>query len=167
MSIPIRQPIQVHIRWGKAKGKKQVQAALHACILNAFSRTVDSAIDLMKEIVPESRFRQPPYPPSYKSEQLMQTAIDILSQSLTRMGLGSGLKKRYFLRYGFPAKYAQYLSTGRRKVKWSKTSSERGFYSTIKLQIVTQFRIFLREELATQRAAKLALRKYIGAKIYG
>ena len=167
MSIPTTIPIRIHTRWGKARGKKQIQAALHACIFNAFSRTVDSAIDLMKEIVPESRFRKPPYPPSYKSEQLMQTAIDILSQSLTKMGLGSGLKKRYYLKYGFPAKYAQPLSRGRKKVKWSKSTSERGFYSTIKLHIHTQFRIFLREELATKRAAKLALKKFIGAKQFG
>ena len=103
MSIVVRQPIKVYIKWGQARGKKQVEAALHATIIRAMNIAIRNTIDLMEEIVPESEFRTPPYPPSYKSEALLQTAITILRKSFKEMKAGGGLKKVYRLRFGFPA----------------------------------------------------------------
>ena len=85
--IPVRQPIQVWMKWGQAKGKRQVKAALHAAIANALELAVQDAIDYMREIVPESIKRRPPYSAKQqeRSEALMKTAIGILEDSLTQM----------------------------------------------------------------------------------
>lgn len=164
--LPTRQPIEIHILWGKARGLKAVQATLHQCLINASKTAVRQTRIYMEKIVPESRFRKPPYPPSYKSESLLESALVILMKSLAEIESGSALKPRYFLKLGFPASYAGYLSRGRRPVKWSKPSSERGFYSKSKLFLIRAFKAALKDELATQRAAKLAVTKYIGTRSY-
>lgn len=162
MSIPIRQPIQIHILWGKARGLKQVQASLNASILRALRTAVVATIKIMREIVPESIFRSPPYPPSYKSERLMETAITILQKSLADMGRGGRLKKRYFLRYGYPAEYAQDINLKRNVEKWSKEGSETGFFGTAKQVLISELRKALKFELSRPRALQLELTKYLG-----
>ena len=167
MSIAVQQPIKVYIKWGQARGKKQVEAALHATIIRAMNVAIRYTIDLMEEIVPESEFRSPPYPPSYKSEALLQTAITILRKSFKEMKAGGGLKKVYRLRFGFPASYARYINLKRNVRKWSKKGSKTGFAGETKQMLIREFRLALKIELQSQRAAKLALTKYIGVKRYG
>lgn len=162
MSIPIRQPIQIHINWGQARGLKQVQASLNASILRALRTAVVATIKIMREVVPESIFRSPPYPPSYKTERLMETAITILNKSLAEQGRGGGLKRRYFLRYGFPAKYARYINLKRNVQNWSKEGSETGFFGIGKQVLIQELRAALRFELSRPRAQQLELTKYIG-----
>ncbi len=167
MSIATGQPVRVFIRWGDAKGKKKVEAALHATLIRAMNTAKRNTIDYMEDIVPESEFRSPPYPPSYKSEALLQSAIDILNRSFTDMKSGGGLKKVYRFKFGFPASYARYINLKRNVKKWSKAGSKTGFAGKTKQRLIKEFRLALKLELQTQRAAKLELSKYIGVKKYG
>ncbi len=167
MSIAVRQPVKVYILWGKAKGKKQVEAALHATIIRAMNIAKKRTQDLMEDIVPESEFRSPPYPKSYKSEALLQTAIDILSESFTDMKSGSALKKVYKFKFGFPASYARHINLKRNVQKWSKTGSKTGFFGKSKQKLIAEFRLALKEELRSKRAVELQLTKYIGVKDFG
>lgn len=162
MSIPVRQPVQIHINWGQARGLKQVQASLNASILRALKHAVNETIKVMQRIVPESEERVPPYPPSYKTERLMATAIAILTDSLAAQGRGGGLQKRYFIEYGYPAKYAKHINVKRNVKKWSKPGSETGFFGTAKQVLIQELRKALRFELSRPRAQQLELTKFIG-----
>ena len=162
MSIPVQQPVQIYIRWGQARGLKQVQASLNAAILRALSTAVKATIRLMEEIVPESIYRVPPYPPSYESEALMETAISILEDSLAEAKRGTGLKPRYALKYGYPASYARHINLKRNVRKWSKRGSRAGFYGFIKQFLIETLKAALRYELSRPRAQQLELSKYVG-----
>lgn len=166
MSIPVRQPVKVYIKWGQARGKRQVETAIHATIIRAMNVAIRNTIDLMEDIVPESEFRDPPYPPSYKSQALLQTAILILRQSLKDMKAG-GFKKIYKIKFGFPATYARYINLKRNVRKWSKAGSKTGFYGESKQVLIREFKAALKIELQSQRAAKLSLTKFIGVKSFG
>ena len=161
MSIASRQPVQIFIKWGEAKGKKKVQAALHQAIINALSDAVDDTETYMKEIVPESKKRDPPYPPSYKSEALMTTAIHVLTDSLAAMETG-GLKHRYYLKYGYPASYAQKINLKRNVRKWSKPGSKTGFFGKAKQKLIRRMRVHLKDYLSKEAAVKTDAKKYLG-----
>ena len=162
MSIATRQPVQIHITWGALKGLPKIRTALHNAIVRALKRAVKRTITLMDEIVPESEERVPPYPESYKSEALLATAKDILNNSFTTMKKG-GFKRRYFLKYGYPASYARFINLKRNVKNWSKEGSETGFFGQAKQLLIKA----MREELKVELVKNPQLSQFIGARIFG
>ena len=172
MSIPTKQPIKIWINWGDAKGKPKIQAALHGAIIRVLRKAKLATEQIMREVVPESEVAVGRYSAKQKelSEGLLSKAKIILEQSFHQQKVG-GYKPRYFLRLGFPAKYAKYISrmnvygvwSKQRGRGWSKAGSQRNFFSLSKLKLITTFREGLKEELERQPK----LKPYIGAKKLG
>lgn len=163
MSIATTHPVKIFINWGSAKGVRGIESALHAAMIRTFQKATDRTTDLMKVIVPESIKRVPPYPPSAqkKSEALMETAIDILEQSMTELTRG-GFKRIYKLKLGFPASYAARVNL-MRNVRWSKKGSKAGFSGKSKKLLIQT----LRQELKKELSAEPKLKPYIGKRQYG
>ena len=159
-----RQPVQIHIKWGQIKGLTRIKSALHAAIIAAFERAVDNTVVLMKDIVPESIKRRPPYSTKQqeRSERMMRTAIRLLEDSFAVMELGT-LKKRYFLKFGYTASYARHINIKRNVKKWSKAGSETGFAGQTKRLLIQE----IRKELKIELAKDPELRGFVGAREFG
>ena len=159
-----RQPVQIHIKWGQIRGLTRIQSALHAAIIEAFEIAVDNTVDLMREIVPESIKRRPPYSKKQqaRSERMMRTAIRLLENSFAVMELGT-LKKRYFLKFGYTTFYAPHINIKRNVKKWSKKGSETGFAGQTKRLLIQE----IRKELQRVLARDPELRGFVGAREFG
>lgn len=164
MAYPISQPIKIWIRWGEIRGRKAIEAAIHAAIGRALEVAVFATIDLMRKIVPESILRRPPYSTKQqaRSEKLMITAITKIFESLLSQQLG-GFKKRYGIKFGYYASYARFINLKRNVRKWSKKGSKTGFYGETKQELIQS----MREALAFELDLQPRLKQYIGAKRYG
>ncbi len=192
MSIPVRQPIQINIKWGKARGLEQVLAALASALSAAFIYALDETIAYMTSIVPESAAAKQRYEPKTKRrrkrtkygsgyagylrrrrakgglESLLDTALEILFTEKKKISqlTGADIGRRIGVKFGYPSYYASYINL-KRNVVWSKGSSQTGFYGKTKQKLISSFKLKFREELRTQTAVNLALTKYIGVKVYG
>lgn len=172
MSIPTKQPIKIWINWGEVKGKAKIQAALHGAIIRTLRKAKIATERIMEEVVPESEVAVGRYSAKQKalSEGLLSKSKVILEESFLKQKIG-GYKTYYFLRLGFPAKYAKYISrmniygvwSKQRGRGWSKAGSQRNFFSLSKLKMLTTFREGLKEELERQPK----LKQYIGVKKLG
>ena len=113
---------------------KIIKKQLHLAIIRGFTKAVQMTIEYAKRIVPESHpgdknIRDPPYPPSYETEQLMNTYIDALSRSLTKLIRGrTTLRKEYTIQQlGWDdVSYAEMVND-MKGVNWTKATSEGGF----------------------------------------
>ena len=105
---------------------------LHLAILRGITKAVEATIQYAKLIVPESHpdnTNPRPYPPSYETEQLMNTYIDMLRMSLTAMKRGpTTLRPEYTIQQlGWDmVSYAEYVNE-MKGVRWTKATSESGF----------------------------------------
>ena len=193
MSIPVRQPVKIYIKWGKARGKVQVKDALAAAISAAFTVAINATIELMVEIVPESAANKARYNPKtarrrkntkYGSgyagylarraamgdpESLLDTALAVLTDEKRRISklTGSDIGRLISVKFGYPSKYASYINLKRSVKQWSKTGSKTGFFGATKQIFIEMFKIALKQELSTKKAADLKLTKYIGVKSFG
>ena len=158
--IPTIRPITVTPKLGNAAGKKEVKAALRQMILRALNVARKLTITYMEEIVPESIYRVPDYPDSYKSEALLEGAVAILNTSYRKMKVGAGLKPVYSLELGFPASYAKHVDK-MKGVNWSKPGSQGDFYCKTKAFLIRAFRAALKRELQKHKARTLALKQRI------
>ena len=191
-AIAIRQPIRVHIRWGKARGLEQVKTALAAALSAAFLYAINETIALMTQIVPESAADKGRYEPKtsrrrkktkYGSgyagylrrrrakgdqESLLDTALEILTAEKRKISALTGMDigRQIGIKFGYPSSYASFINL-KRNVRWSKGGSKTGFYGKTKQRLINTFRAQLREELSKQTAIKLSLTKYIGTRAYG
>lgn len=89
-------------------------------LARALRTIIAKMINFLKRIVPESKYRVPPYPPSYKSEQLYNSAVNVLR-------LSSSTNSFLSVNYGYPANYASFVND-MSGVKWSKPGSKSQFY---------------------------------------
>ena len=109
-----------------------IKKQLHLAILRGITKAVEMTIVYPKRIVPESHpgDRNPrPYPDSYETEQLMNTYIDALNRSLTKLKRGrTTLRKEYKIQQlGWDeVSYAQMVND-MSGVNWTKATSEGGF----------------------------------------
>jgi len=141
--------------------KKRVEKQMHLAIVRGITAAVKAAIQLAKLIVPESHpdgRNIRPYPPSYETEQLMNTYIDFLNMSLTRMKRGkTSLREKYIVQQlGWDmVSYAEYAND-MIGVKWTKATSESGFIEKLDNYLCRLVPIMVQQELlAVDRGQQL------------
>lgn len=145
MSVPDFTP-KISMKLGRIKSTKarEIKFAIYQSLMRALTRAVARTVAEMLIILPESRFRRPSYPPSYKTERLAATAIHVLRRSLADLK-AKGFKvsvTRYELFLDFPASYTKWVNE-MRGVRWSKPSTEEGF-----VELTQQFLLsVIRDEL--------------------
>ena len=111
---------------------KIIKKQLHLAILRGITKADEMTIEYAKRIVPESHPNDTnprPYPPSYETEQLMNTYIDELRNSLRKLKRGrTTLRKEYTIQQlGWDdVSYAEMVND-MKGVNWTKATSEGGF----------------------------------------
>lgn len=139
----------------------RVKKQLHLAIVRGITKAVKATIELAKMIVPESHpggRNIRPYPPSYETEQLMNTYIDFLNMSLTRMKRGkTTLREEYVVQQlGWDmVSYAEPVNE-MIGVKWTKATSESGFIEKLNNYLCRLVPIMVQQELlAVDRGQQL------------
>lgn len=136
----------------KTESVKIIKKQLHLAIIRGVTKAVVAAIHLAKLIVPESHPDDRnirPYPDSYETEQLMNTYIDMLNMSLTKLKRGkTTLRKEYTIQQlGWDmVSYAQYVND-MRGVNWTKGTSESGFIESLDKFLCRIMPVFIDQEL--------------------
>lgn len=187
MSIPVRQPVKIHLNWGQFRGLTEVKEGLAGAISAAFLLAINDVIKLMVEVVPESAANKQRYEPKTKRrrkktkfgsgysgylarraaggdpESLLDTALDILEDERKRLSklTGADIGRLISVKFGYPSGYAMPINL-KRKVTWSKGSSKTGFFGLTKQLLISRLRIYLKTQLAKPESQRLKLTKYIG-----
>ena len=111
---------------------KKIKKQLHLAIVRGITKAVNLTIEYAKRIVPESHPNDTnprPYPDTYETQQLMNTYIDELRRSLTKLKRGrTTLRDEYKIQQlGWDEVfYAEYVNK-MKGVDWTKPTSESGF----------------------------------------
>lgn len=155
---------KIRMTLGRVKGNKarQIKFAIYNSVIEALEKAVAKTVQHLLIILPESKFRVPPYPPSYKSERLAATAIHVLKRSLEDLKAKGFVVSTtlYELFLDFPASYTGWVNE-MRGVRWSKPSTEEGFVQksqTFLLQMINQE---LRNSIVRYNGEEIGLSKFI------
>lgn len=165
MSLPTRSPIQIYINWGDLQGTDTIKDAIHNIMKSSLKLAVKNTLTLMDEVVPDSspRVLSGGYGKTYRSENLSQTAQNILQNSF--LAIGNTLQKQYTLKYGYPASYAQFVDR-MRGVRWSTAGTHGGFIKEVRDFLIAEVKRLIDIGLNSARANKLNATKYIGTEKY-
>jgi hypothetical protein len=138
-----------------------IRRELHAAILRGFKRAVAALEVMAKKIVPESKYRTPSYPPSYKSEKMMETYLDNLKSALSRLEIKATLQSEYELQEEWSASYTKYVNemVG---VDWSKEGSVGGFVEILHNLLEQLVERYVADEIANAETLGINALKYIG-----
>ena len=131
---------------------KILKRHIHLAIICGIEKCIKAAIEMARLIVPESLvYEGNPrgYPPSYESEQLMNSYIDHMRRELTRLKKGSTtLREEYHIEpYDWvkETSYAKFVNE-MTNVKWTKPTSQPNFIETL-----TQFlQLYLDQYIAVE-----------------
>jgi hypothetical protein len=129
-----------------------VKKQIHLAILRALTKLVNATIQLAYLIVPESHpndTNPKPYPPSYETEQLMNTYILYLNASLLKLKRGATtLREVYTIQQlGWDhVSYAEYVNQ-MRGVDWTKPTSRPGFIQKLDTFLRNNIQGFINLEL--------------------
>jgi len=129
---PVQQRISIPIVYqylkDDTKDVKRLKKAIHIAIVKGIVKCLRATIELARMIVPESDPER--YPPSYYSEQLMESYIYYLQGEIMRIKSGSNMLRRaYFIKaYDWKAhtSYAEWVNE-MKNVRWSKPTSQTNF----------------------------------------
>ena len=130
----------------------RIKKQIHLAIVRGISQAVEATIQLALLIVPESHpggRNIRPYPPSYETEQLMNTYIDMLRMSLTRMKRGkTTLRPEYVIQQlGWDmVSYAEHVNK-MTNVRWTKATSESGFIEKLNNYLCNLVPLMVQQEL--------------------
>ena len=114
------------------QGLKLIKKQIHLAIIRGIKRVINDAIDLAEVIVPESIERDPPYPDSYVSEELLDSFVVWMKKELRRLRAGTRtLKDVYTIVQFWEVTYAEFVNRMGPGTKWSKLGSHGGFIETI------------------------------------
>lgn len=159
--------VHIPIVWGKTVGTEDIKRDIHKVVSRALTLAVRDTIVFMEEVVPESAAAFFRYPASYKTEELLETAIKILNTSKRSLVHG-GFKKEYNLDIDFPASYAKHISskggtwTPKRGYGWSKTGSKADYYCLTKNFLKLSFCFQLKKILKLKTVKARNIEQYIG-----
>lgn len=143
------------------RGKKRVEKQIHLAIVRGINKAVEAVENLAKLIVPESHpggRNIRPYPPSYETEQLMNTYIDFLKMSLTKLKRGkTTLRPKYTIQQlGWDMVSYAVPVNEMIGVKWTKATSESGFIEKLNNYLCRLVPIMVQQELlAVDRGQQL------------
>ena len=147
---------------------KVIKKQLHLAVIRGITKAVDATIGYAKLIVPESHpddTNPRPYPDSYETEQLMNTYIDELRRSLTKLKRGrTTLRDEYKIQQlGWDdVSYATHVNE-MRGVKWTKATSESGFIEKLCVFLKKLMPVMVAQELqAIDRGQQLLYGTYSG-----
>lgn len=131
---------------------KVVKKQLHLAIIRGITAAIEATISMAKLIVPESHPRDTnprPYPDSYETEQLMNTYIDELNRSLTKLKRGrTTLRDSYTIQQlGWDeVSYSEYVNK-MAGVRWTKATSESGFIQKLSQLLCRLIPLMIAQEL--------------------
>ena len=139
---------KLHLKLGSItddmKGRR-IKAAIHKAIWTAFESAIEDTIDYGKKIVPESRYRDPPYPPSYSSERLLKKWVAHMEKEAAELASGPNVMQAvYEVQQKWEASYAEYVDDMDKNTNWSKTGSEPNFITTLQYYLVVKIYSHLR-----------------------
>ena len=140
---------------------KIVKKQLHLAIIRGITAAINATINLAALIVPESHPNDTnprPYSDNYETEQLMNTYIDALTASLTKLKRGKvTLRDEYIIQQlGWDdVSYASYVNK-MKGVKWTKKTSESGFIEKLNTLLCKLMPLMVQQELeAVDRGQQL------------
>lgn len=155
---------KIYMKLGRIKGTKAsvIKFTIYRAVLAALEKAVALTVLYLMLILPESRFRKPPYPPSYKTERLAATAIHVLKKSLVDLK-AKGFKVSnsfYSVFLDFPASYTPHANemVG---VRWSKPTTEEGFVEKSEQKLIENIRTQLRLQTVKFKGENISLTTFV------